>query len=431
MIFVSVLILKLLSLIVLFRGILGYEFRDNKFWVAAGFAVFAVQWGLMEVLADGGSSVLFYLVEKGIPTLSMMLIFGGRRLTVFIISLCTIHAFDLMDIGCLGIVIIYFNGDLNRVMDVNWGRIFMGVILTILIILSAILRKKRKRIFDSVEKLNPLLLLPFIPCWYLILHQNVWSSGTRGWENLQGENLIKNGLLSLVIIGAFFCICAFDVQRKEMKKMLRLNERCICEQTEQYRLLSNRDRELRKFRHDYNSHITALQNLAECGSREKLVRYIEGLAAVRSRFKLICSNNIICDAILNQYMLLCRDADIELKVKGNLPNCLLIPEPDLCVIVSNAVKNAYEAAKQCGGKRNIQVEFTSMGNFASIQIINTSPGTQVIRDGVFQTTKNDSVNHGIGMENMLEAAEKHGGKITWTCEKGVVITDILLRCKEK
>lgn len=71
---------------------------------------------------------------------------------------------------------------------------------------------------------------------------------------------------------------------KRTEKMLHLNEKCIREQTEQYRLLSDRDRDLRKFRHDSNGHIIALQNLAESGSREELVRYIEGLSMARSRF---------------------------------------------------------------------------------------------------------------------------------------------------
>ena len=427
----GILVLELLSLIVLFKGVLGYDFRDNRLWVAAGIAMFSVQWVLETIFHNEGTSLM--LVEFYVPALSAVIMFKGEKWNIFLIGIGMYALFIELNSACVGVAILKSGG--KNLIDINLPLVMIVALILmfgIFVILGIVFRTKKKDINRNIEKLSPSVLLSFVIV-YPIFYYSQWSSGSIEYlaEITNGKNQIRNGIVFCVFLVVAVLSCILISQRGELQRMLHLNEKCIQEQTEQYRLLSSRDRELRKFRHDYNGHIIALQNLAESGSREELVRYIEGLSMARSRFKLICSNNIICDAILNQYVSLCREAEIELKVKGNLPDDLLIPETDLCVIVSNAVKNAYEAVKQCSDKRKIQIEFSNTGNFASIQIINPAKELPLIRDGVFQTTKTDRLNHGIGMENMLEAAGKHGGKITWTCEDGIVITDILLRCKEK
>ena len=431
MLLVVMLILMFANLVMLLKGVLGYDFRDNRIMVIAGAAMIMLYWWLEIAPPDWGISLFFLrLCIEGVGTL---LLFAGKKWNLFFSGVGMCVLFEEMIQACLGAAILIRGG--RNIIDIDWGLVMIAaqlLIAAVLVLLWVVFKKNRKAINRSFEKLNSLVLGSFI-LTYPVFYFSPWSSGEIEYigEIVRGQNQIKNGIVFFLFIAMMVLICIQITQRRELKKMLHLNEKCIREQTEQYRLLSNRDRELRKFRHDYNGHIIALQNLAESGSRQELVRYIEGLSMARSRFKLICSNNIICDAILNQYLSLCREAEIELKVKGNLPDGLLIPETDLCVIVSNAVKNAYEAVKQCSDKRKIQIEFSNTGNFASIQIINPAKELPLIRDGVFQTTKTDRLNHGIGVENMLEAAEKHGGKITWTCEDGIVITDILLRCKEK
>ena len=119
------------------------------------------------------------------------------------------------------------------------------------------------------------MLLSFVIV-YPIFYYSQWSSGSIEYlaEITNGKNQIRNGIVFCVFLVVAVLSCILISQRRELQRMLHLNEKCIQEQTEQYRLLSGRDRELRKFRHDYNGHIIALQNLAESGSREELVRYI-------------------------------------------------------------------------------------------------------------------------------------------------------------
>lgn len=420
--------LELLNLMILFAGVFGYAIEERKIWLVAGIAVFAAEWGIVMMWPNLGQPL--YFVQMGFPAIGMTLMLSGKRGTVFLISLCMIGVFDLVGILYLGLLILYFNGDMAQVMNVNWYPLSLCGSLVFFLVLSFLLRKMRKKIHVAVERLNPTYLLFFIPCWYLITQMAYWSSDIEGWEILHGANLVKSGILSLLIIAVFVLIGVLITERREMKRMLYLNRRCIVEQTNQYCLLSDRDRQLRKFRHDYNGHIAVLQRLAGEASREKLLDYIRALATIGNNSKIICTNNMISDAILNQYAEICEEDKIELMVKGNFPSDLTILETDLCVILSNAVKNAYESTKVCSvDKRRLQIEFKNMKNFAEIQIVNPAKEKPVIENGIFVSTKKDKENHGFGIENMLEAAEKYGGEITWTYKDGNVITDILLRCE--
>jgi len=209
-----------------------------------------------------------------------------------------------------------------------------------------------------------------------------------------------------------------------MKRILLLNEKCIEEQTEQYRQMSSRDEQLRKFRHDYNSHILSLQVLSEQDENEKLRQYIRDLGEIHVNSKQISTGNIIGDAILNQYDELCDESRISFLVKGCFPEDFQIPETDLCVILSNGVKNAYEAAVRCEeGKRSVSVEISTHGRLLFLTVINSALEPPVLIDGMPVTSKDDKVNHGLGTKNLRETVEKHGGKVKWeTDSDGHVIT---------
>ena len=80
---------------------------------------------------------------------------------------------------------------------------------------------------------------------YPVFYFSPWSSGEIEYigEIVRGQNQIKNGIVFFLFIAMMVLICIQITQRRELKKMPHLNEKCIREQTEQYRLLSNRDRE--------------------------------------------------------------------------------------------------------------------------------------------------------------------------------------------
>lgn len=432
MILAAILVMELLTFILLFKGVLGYSFRDNKFLDAAGISMFVVYWGIETALPNGGTLLLF--VEMLVPAVGAVLMFAGRKWNIFFIGIGICALFREMNAACLGAAILIKGG--RNLEDISLPLLMMAALLlmaAVFAVLWAVFRKKREDIYRSLEKLNSLVLLPFVLV-YPLFYYGRWASGEIEYlaEIRRGKNQINDGIVFCTFLTVAVMVCILISQKREIQKMLRQNEKCLREQAEQYKLLSIRDRELRKFRHDYNGHIAALQKLVEEADRQTISRYIKNLSTIKENLNFIRSNNIICDAILNQYTALCRDAQISLIVKGRLPDHLLILETDLCVIFSNAVKNAYEAARKCESEqRTLQIEFSRIGSFASVRISNPTVEKPVIKEGLFSTTKKDRENHGFGIENMMEAAKRSGSEVNWEYKDGRVITSILLRCSDQ
>jgi sensor histidine kinase regulating citrate/malate metabolism len=217
-----------------------------------------------------------------------------------------------------------------------------------------------------------------------------------------------------------------------MRKMIARNEKCIKDQAEQYALLGKQDQQLRKFRHDYNAHVMAMQEYEEAGEYEKLAAYVKTLSAQAAGSKVFCTGNLICDAILNRYHDLCTAQGINFTVTGKISEKLLISEVDLCVILSNGISNAYEAAERCEEKREIEVDFLTArtGAYMFITIKNTTAEPISFADGLPATSKLDKVNHGLGVQNMKETAEKNGFVAWGSIQDNEVITKIAIKIEQ-
>ncbi len=76
----------------------------------------------------------------------------------------------------------------------------------------------------------------------------------------------------------------------------------------------NKERELRRFRHDYNAHMTAISGLLANEEYDKLREYIKSMGYFKEKFNLVNSGNIITDAVFNQYKELCDKDNIEFEI---------------------------------------------------------------------------------------------------------------------
>ena len=430
------LLIEIVSIIVLLKGILGYSFRQNKAWIVAGVMTFVLSSLIEEVIIPNGGHLLYWL-KIFVPSAGMALLFEGRKVTLFLISGCMLCVSSPLESLGIGIGILLRKG--VDVIEMNLVLIYIAALLVklaVIVVLYLLFRKKNRNFRDYAESLNGIIFVLFLAYARMAEYRPIMFIGgisaqmEAEFEVVRGQNMIKDGIADLVVFLSMVLICILVCQHKAMGRMLYLNERCIEEQTEQYRLLSRGDRELRRFRHDYNSHITVLQALADAGDLERLQAYVKRLKAVQEKFKFIRTNNMICDAIFNQYFALCRDAGFELTVKGTFPEKLEIAETDLCVVLSNGVKNAYEAAMECEAeRRKLDIEINSRGRIVYVVIRNSTAREPVIKNGIFVTTKKDKRSHGWGIRNMIDSVQKSGGSVSWKCEADKVETEIVLKEK--
>lgn len=427
---VITLTLETLNLLLLFAGVLGYAPRENKGCLAAGIVILLFRG--VTVLAFPEAYIFHRYLAALVPAAAMPCIFKGRPSVSLVIGITMAQIISMMDTLNIGIWTLAVKGDMMRV-DLVWTY-YLGAMgcLILLGIVSFAVRKKRKAIYEATERISLWIFIPFLVCLYLLTNYSpVVIVGSSSAERLQyiarGKNIIKDGFTAFILVGFLVVSCALASKHREMKRLLLLNQRCIREQTEQYRRQGEEDMDLRRFRHDYNAHIMALQSLAEDDDPKRLRDYVRDLSELREYKVLYSTNNLIGDAILNRYGQLCREAGIKLQVNGKFPDQLSITDTDLCVILSNALKNAYEAAAQCE-KGAVDFEVRSAGSFVNLKIGNSAVRQPELRSGRPVTTKADEKNHGIGTRNMVETARKNGGDVTWEWhERGYMLVTVLLR----
>ena len=420
-------IFGILILVLLFREVLGYKELEKGIFVAIGIVI-AVAGGVVEACFDVYDLNIwlqrFLLV---LPLLIPMFIFKGRKGIIFGISFCAADIIYEITSVIFGIELITIGPDFESIDN----YIISGIICIIaLLLVRCYLQSKNITLYTKINAISVLLFIPafLIICLARIIAIYGGEISNEEAAFINGINITKGAVLGILAITLFIVLVILVYQKKEMKRLMVLKDKCIREQTEQYKMAMNKERELRRFRHDYNAHMTAISGLLANGEYVKLQEYIKSMGYFKEKFNLVNSGNIITDAVFNQYKELCDKDNIEFEISGKLPENFNMAETDLCVLLSNLISNAYEAALKCeDNRRIISVEIRNSDDDIFIDVSNSVNGEVVFKNGLPVTDKPDRKNHGFGVENILEVVERNGGYIEWKqLDKGRFTAEIML-----
>lgn len=423
-------IFGILILVLLFRGVLGYKELEKGVFIAAGIVI-AVAGGVVEACFDVYDLNIwlqrFLLV---LPLLIPMLIFKGRKGIIFGISFCAVDIIYEITSAIFGIELITIGPDFESIDN----YIISGIICIIaLLLVRCYLQSKNINLYTKINAINVLL---FVPAFLIICLARITAiyGGEISNEEaafINGINITKGAVLGILAITLFIVLVILVYQKKEMKRLMVLKDKCIREQTEQYKMAMNKERELRRFRHDYNAHMTAISGLLANGEYDKLQEYIKSMGYFKEKFNLVNSGNIITDAVFNQYKELCDKDNIGFEISGKLPENFNMAETDLCVLLSNLISNAYEAALKSEKERRIvSIEIRNSDEDIFIDVSNSVNGEVMFKNGLPVTDKPDRKNHGFGVENILEVVERNGGYIEWKqLDKGRFTAEIMLNAQ--
>lgn len=357
---------------------------------------------------------VFGLNEKVELVISSLLIFamicsilGKVKIGAFVAYVLITHSFIELCTGIMMLMGFQIKGDFEHQMAILISNV---TVLAIYIVGTVIAWKYRRTIRTCIEQIT-----------------------NAGYPNVEGLLTVTDGIIGAMLAVLIVTIVVLTFKSKELSREIHLNRRCIEEQTRQYRLLSQKQMKLRKLRHDNRAHLMAIRKLAEQDGAQHVLDYIAKVASADEETKHFDTGNVIADAVVNQYYGLGLKDGVRVDVIGTFSKQLSISDPELCVIMTNAVSNAYDAAVQCKDSSFVDVEISSFKAKQFICIKNTSVNEPLIRGNcmVFgQTTKNDKELHGYGLQNLYDTVMKNGGSVQWSCEKRgknyVVTTDICL-----
>lgn len=291
----------------------------------------------------------------------------------------------------------------------------MGFFITYSLLVVVV--KVLQRIFRNIDVVYSkwtsdlkilLLLMGSLFLAYCIFYSQ-YEMGIRGfyWRTIISIMI----LLSINVI--MFNIFVKLSENLELKRKASIYEKEFVLLEQHMHERENLMKEFRVKRHDLKHQMLNLLMLLQDKDYEKLEEDIERLAELDSLNGLFLVNteNSIIDAFVNSKYAFAREHGIKFNAKMNIPAELPFAGEDISVILGNALDNAMEACLR-GEVDNPYVNLNMSYDQGNLVIIveNSFDGfLKKERKGGWGTRKNNSQQHGIGIQSIRNVIRKYHG----------------------
>ena len=303
--------------------------------------------------------------------------------------------------------------------------------LATIVLILIILIKLHTKISFSIELLKKLkkkhfALIFFVICVDFFLSM---TSSLLFFSNLNqlGRRLLTLAIYIMILLSVIILILYFRIihMHSELEQISNMKSKMLSLEEQHYKYMLKKNTDLRAFRHDYNYHITSMQALAQNNDFTALKTYVNNLTETKAKMYFISTNNTIADAIIN-YFYENLPEDTDFKIDGKFTSNTFVNNSDLCTILSNLLRNAYEAICHIDNidstiqnhdlktKKQLYISLTNDENNITIYITNTYIPYNQQNNSIFTTSKSDTINHGFGLQNVENTIKKYNGKLELT-----------------
>ena len=252
-------------------------------------------------------------------------------------------------------------------------------------------------------------------------YQNMFFEGDR-----HSAQIYVNCVLVMCFICYFLAIYSIYVSKKRAQEKYALEHQkdLLRSQREQINAILESEKTLRACRHDFRTHLYALDSLASAGDTEGVRKYCADLVEdAKSYSKAIISGNVAVDGILGRAIDKCNEKGIEFKSQVSLPKDCRADDSELCIIFSNIMSNAIEA---CEKGDVIELICYPYNDLLCILERNPIHGKLEYDGDKLATSKEDKADHGHGVENIRAVIDKYDGCIKITEKEGMFNMEMLV-----
>lgn len=253
-------------------------------------------------------------------------------------------------------------------------------------------------------------------------------------SEMSNRNSVKVGVLFIFAGSMAVCILIFALiyyfnVTQDYSMQADMLEKQNEQQREYFEQLLKKEQDTRQFRHDLIAELLELKNYCDKGEYHKLESYLAEMLGSISEIgkRQYDVGNDIVNTIINYYFLPIRES-CRISVKGYMGEEQTISQRELCIVVSNIVKNAVEAVEKMQEEpKEILFEVRQGKKTLNIHVENTMEGEIKKVDGLPVTTKEDKRNHGLGLRNVRDIVRKNDGSYDFKIENYYYIVDIFLK----
>lgn len=405
----------------MFLGFRKREFERNWFVIClAGLAMSAVSvfiYGYDGIAGD----ILVYIIAI-IVLISVL--YMERVCYVIIVTIWMISALSMID--TMSGVLFDISMDLFKINADTISRLGVSIVSLVLVyIVGRIYKKNTTTGIKSVGIANLFWFTLLLAVDTFVVTVMTYINVDLYMEKYKNLYMVS---VALVVIGIFIqlgAVILLSLQRNLYKEKKLLTEKYLNEQKNHYEYLEEREKETKKFRHDFRSHLELISNLAKYNEYEEIDKYLEKMhIKIEQLGNNVTVQNGIVDAILNQYYAKALQNNIKMEVKGRFPEYCDIDAYDICTIFSNVLSNAFEAAEETEEKI-ISVECRYNDKNIIIVVKNSFNHEGNNANVLLKTRKGNVDYHGYGLENVKESIAKYNGILDIDTKDGIFTLTIV------
>ncbi|RDU21887.1 sensor histidine kinase [Anaerosacchariphilus polymeriproducens] len=418
-------ICECIKIYLLYDKVIGFKKVKEK-WI----------WYITIVGVFLGSSILFFRLKE-------YAVFGNTLILLVIIMVLfkeplfykCIMFFPLYSIICL------LDTWLNSIQEILipskdfsiFIRRFIEILISIVTIIILIVIARVKQKYISIQLSRKLI-------WYqgfIVAAVIVISCIFTGYSQvvLQDSTVLLDRILNFIFVCAWvalvymvFAVMYNIIVKEQYRLSIESNEKVLKSQQEYYKMVLEKDQSIRRFRHDYGSHIGCIKMFALKQNCNAIINYIEEMEDFTANFTgTINTGNMIVDTIINDTIEKCKDLGITIEVSGMFPDNFKVSNMDVTTIFSNAIINAVEAAAKCKQiDKTVKISIRNTEKKSIIEMENPIAESLCIEKGILRSTKNDNLNHGFGILNIRNCLEKYNGILEFERKEEYIYTRIIV-----
>ena len=302
-----------------------------------------------------------------------------------------------------------------RILSIELPNLFL---LLLIILIGVFTKSKNKAV--PLRYWLLLMTVPVTTLGTLTVYQYYFDLLGPGQEIYTYVIISTLGLVFINLL--VFTLFSRLQSQLEMQRSADLLNTQMRLEKESYKRIEESYNRTRELRHDLKNHLFGLKGIAENGSKEELLRYLEKMTdAVEEATYVSMSGNSAVDGVLNEKMLYAQKHGISTQFDITPLEKDTIPAMDICIILSNALDNAVEACVKIENAKDryIDVKINDDPDEMIISVKNPSLYAPKRRAGMYISAKSDKENHGLGLKSIKRTVDKHKGDLLIKYENGV------------
>lgn len=241
-----------------------------------------------------------------------------------------------------------------------------------------------------------------------------------------GREIIVEFLGFMLCISYIIFIFLYFKQYEEKREAEQLNtliEMKRKQSEKDIEIIRRSENTIRILRHDMRHFLMNISSLIENGENDKAIKYIGEVVsyADKTAVKKYCSNELV-NMIISSFEEEIKNNGIELKYRFEIPEQLSISEIDLSSLLSNAIENAINAAKNADEKL-IDIFMSKTSEKLLISVKNTFKEMPEMVNGIPTTSKEG---HGYGTQSIRYTTEKLNGNCHFTVSGNLFVLQVII-----